>query len=83
MSSVYNPIYNYLNKTSDFQKKISPTFKFNGEYEVALVNCLLENTYDILRKDGTYDIKVKPCDWPLVSEHWIKTMASGEYPFVT
>jgi len=48
-----------------------------------LLSILLSNTHDILRKDPTYNIQVKPHDWPLVSEHWIETMNSGEYIFVT
>jgi hypothetical protein len=53
-----------LNKTSDFWKKLSPAIKFDDAYEVALVDCILKNTYDILRKDRKYDIKTRPNDWP-------------------
>ena len=69
MFNASNPIYNDLNKTSDFWTKLSPTIKFNRKSEIALVDCILKNTYDILRKYGTYDIKVRPHDLPLVSEH--------------
>ena len=81
MSNVSDPFYNDLNKTSDFWTKLSPAIKFDGKYEDALVDCILKNMYDILIKDLTYDIKVRLHDWPLVSEHWIETTNSGEYPF--
>ena len=46
------------------------TIKFDGKYEVTLVDCILKNAYDILRKDRTYDQKVGLHDWPLVTEEW-------------
>ena len=94
MSNVSDPLYNDLNKTSDFWTKLSPAIKFDdGKYEVALVDCILKNTYDILRKDHIYDIKIRPYDWPLLSNqhddwplvrnrHKIETIPSVEYSFV-
>ena len=58
MSNVSDPLYDDLNKTSDFWTKLSPAIKFEGRYEVALVDCILKNAYDILRKDHTYEIKL-------------------------
>ena len=34
---------------SDFWTKLSPAIKFEGKYELTLVDCILENIYDILR----------------------------------
>ena len=55
----------------------------DGKHEVALVNFIIKNTCDILKKDRVYDIQVKPHDWPLFTEEWIETINSGEYPFIT
>ena len=83
ISNVSDPLYDDLNKTSGFRTKLSPTIKFNEEkYKVALVDCILKNAYNILRKDRTYEIKVRPHDWPLLSEKWIISINSGEYPFI-
>jgi hypothetical protein len=58
MSNVSDPLYNDLNKTSDFRTKLSPTIKLDdGKYYVALADCILKNTYDIMRKDRAYEIK--------------------------
>jgi hypothetical protein len=85
MSNVSDPLYNDLNKTSDFWTKLSPAIKFDdGKYEVALVDCILKNTYDILRKDRVYNIKVIPFDWSLFVEYeWVEALKSSEYPDVT
>ena len=58
MSNVSDPLYDDLNRTSDFWTKLSPTIKFQGRYEVALVDCIIKNTYDVLRKEISYDIKI-------------------------
>ena len=83
MSNVSNPLYDDLNKTSDFRTKLSPAIKFEGRYEVALFDCILKNTCDILRKDRTYDIKIRPFDWPIINDQKIENMNSFEYPFAT
>ena len=57
--------------------------KFEGKYEIAHVDCILQNIDDILRKCHNYDIKARPRDRPLVTEHWIESMNSGEYTFIT
>jgi hypothetical protein len=62
ISSVSDPLYDDLNKTRNFWTKISTAIRFEGRYEVALVDCILRNAYGILRKDCTYDIQVKPFD---------------------
>ena len=59
MSNVSDPLYDDLNKRSDFWIKLCPAIKFEGKYEVDLVDCILKNKYEILRKDRTYDIKSK------------------------
>ena len=86
MVNVSDPLYNDSNRTSDFWTKLSPTIKFddNGKYEVALVDCILKNTYDILRKDRKYEIKVIPFDWSVfVENEWVEALKSSEYPNVT
>ena len=57
MSSVCDPLYDDFNKTV-FLTKVSPAFNCDRKYEVALVDYVFKNTYDILRKDRTYDIKL-------------------------
>jgi hypothetical protein len=82
ISNVSDPLYDDLNKTSDFWTKLSPAIKFEARYEVALFDCILKNTYDILRKDHTYNIKIRPHDWPCVSDQYvIENMNSFEYQF--
>jgi hypothetical protein len=71
MANVSYPLFDDLNKTSEFWKKLSPAIKFEGRYQVALVNCILKNTYDILIKDRTYDIKIRPHDWPIVDDQYV------------
>ena len=35
--------------------QLSPAIKLiEGMYEVALIDCVVKNTYDIMRKDRTY-----------------------------
>jgi hypothetical protein len=63
MSNVSDPLYDDLNRTSDFWTKLSPTIKFQGRYEVALVDCIIKNTYDVLRKEISYDIKIRPFEF--------------------
>ena len=84
MSIVSDPLYNDLNRTSDFWTKLSPTIKFDGAYEVALVDCILKNTYDILRKDRKYDIKIRPYDWPPPSgdQEQIQKINWMNYPYI-
>jgi hypothetical protein len=54
------------------------------KYEVSLVNCILKNTYDILREDPGYEIKVIPFDLSLFVEYeWVEALKSSEYPHVT
>ena len=53
MSNFFDPIYDGLHKTSNFWPNLSPTIKFDEKYEAALVDCILKNTYDILRKYQT------------------------------
>ena len=60
----------------------SPISKFDGKYVAALVDCILKNSYYILKKDCTYDIKVRPYDWSLATEKLLESMNSGEYPLV-
>ena len=62
MFHVSNTLYDDSNKTSDILTKLSPNIKFDGEYEVALFYCIQKNTYDTLRTDRTYDVKVRPND---------------------
>ena len=50
MSNVPDSLYNDLNKSSDFWTKHSPAIKFDGKYEVVIVDCFLKNTHDIPRK---------------------------------
>ena len=83
MTNVSDPFYDGLNKTNDFWTKLSPTTKFNGKCKVALTDCIFKNKYNILRKDHRYGIIVRPHDWPLVTDEWIKSITSAEYPFVT
>jgi len=78
MKIISDPLYNDLNKKRDFQTKLVPTIKFNGEHKLTLVDCILKNTNLILKKDRTYDIKVRPHDWPLVRKHWIESINSGQ-----
>ena len=84
MSNVSDPLYNDLNKTSDFWTKLSPTIKFEGKYEVALVDCILKNTYDILRKDRKYEIKIRPYDWPPPpgDQEQIQKINWLDYPYI-
>ena len=56
MSNIATPFYDDLNETSDFWTKLSTPIKFKGRYEVTIVDCILKNTYDIQRKDRTYDM---------------------------
>ena len=51
-------------------------------YEVTLVDCILKNTYNILIKDRTYDIKVRPHDWPLITKELIESINSVGYSFI-
>ena len=44
---------------------LSSAINFDGKYEVSLVDCIIKNAYDILRKDRTYDIKVRANDLPV------------------
>jgi hypothetical protein len=84
LSSVSDPLYHDLNKTSDFWTKLFPANKFEGRYEAALVDCILKNTCAILRKDRTYYIQISPIDWPVVNDqHVIEKINSFEYPSVT
>jgi len=78
MSNVSDPLYNDLNRTSDFWTKLSPAIKFDGAYEVALVDCILKNTYDILRKDRKYEIKIRPFEFG--DEGAMATFDSNQYP---
>ena len=52
MSNVSDQILNNLNKSSDFWTKLSPIVKFDGEYKVTLVHCILENTNDTPEGSG-------------------------------
>ena len=84
MSNVSDPFYDNLNKTSNFWTKLSPAIKFEGRCELALVDCILKNRYDIQRKDRTYNIRIRPHDWPIVDDQYvIENMNSYEYPFAT
>ena len=83
VSNVSVSLYDGLNKIRDFRTKLSPAIKFDGRYEIALVDCILKDTHDILRKDRTYGIKVRHNDWPLVTDEWIASICSAECPFVT
>ena len=65
MSNVYIPLYDDLNETSDLCTKLFPAIKFGWKYDVTLVDCFLKNIYVILRKDRTYDIKVRQNDSPV------------------
>ena len=60
MSNVSDPLYNDLTKTGDCWTKLSPTIKFDVEYEVSFVACILKSSYNTLSKVRTYDIKVRP-----------------------
>ena len=74
-----------LSKISDFWTKFSPDIKFNeDQYEAAIVDCILKNTYYIIRKDRRYEIKFRPFDWSLlVNYELIEALRSSEYPCVT
>ena len=82
ISNVSDLPCNNLNNTSDIQRKLFPTIRFDGEYEVALVDCILRNTCDVLREDLTYDIKATPLDLPLVIEKQMELVKLGEYHFI-
>ena len=62
MSNVSNQLYDNLNKTSDLRMKLSQAIRFEGRFEVALVNCI-KYSYDILSKDRTYKIKLRPVNF--------------------
>ena len=47
----------------------------------ALVDCILKNTYDILRRDRTYEIKVRP--FYFSEEGLVVNCDSDGYPFAT
>jgi hypothetical protein len=70
-----------LNKTSDFSIKLSPAIKFEGRYEVALVDCIIKNTYDVLRKDTPYEIKIRPFDFG--NDGGVANFDSDDYPIAT
>ena len=57
ISNVSDPLYDDLNKTRGFWKKLSPVINLEEKYDVVFVDCILKNTYDILRKDRTIDMK--------------------------
>ena len=40
-----------------FGQHFPPSIKVEGRYKFALVDCILKNTYDILRENCSYDIK--------------------------
>jgi len=44
ISNVSDPLYDDLNKTWGFMKKISPIIDFKGKFDVVLVDCILKNT---------------------------------------
>ena len=78
MSNVSCPLYDDLNKTSDFWTKLSHSPTFDRKYEVDLADCILKNTYDILRKYHTYNIKARRSDWAVYvyAEERIKSLNS-------
>ena len=78
MSNILDPFYDALNKTGDFGTKFSPAIKFDERYEVVLVDCILKNKYHILRKDRTYNIKVRSHGWSLVSQECMESINSAE-----
>ena len=81
MSNVSDPLYDDLNETSDFWKIISPAMNFEGKYEFALVDRILKNTYDIPRRDGTYEIRVRLFEFS--DEGVVAKFDSDDYPFAT
>ena len=62
MSSVSDPLYNDLNKTNDFWEISLPPSNLIATVTLLLWIVFFKNTYNILRKDRIYDIKVRPHD---------------------
>ena len=85
VSNLSDPFYSDLNKTGDLQTKLFPAIKFNGKYEVVLIDFILKNTYGILRKDCTYDANVRPDDLPVYGEieEWLKSLNCYICPHLT
>jgi len=66
---------------SDFWTKLSPAIEFEWKLEVALVDSILKNTHNILRKDRTYDIKVRLFDFS--DKRLLANFDSDDYTFAT
>ena len=81
MSYVSDPLYDELNKTSDSGTKLSSAIMFERRYEAVLVDCILKNTHDILRKDLLHEIKLRPSGFS--DKCSVANFGSDDYPFAT